>query len=467
MFLAELTLAIGDTQTVRTHHIPSRPHVQGEGSSLTLRSRAGSLTDGAGLLLLRRLWDVLGLGEWLEKRTRTLPGIYRPSLMIELWTALLCYGGGRMDDLKLFGARGIRRLFGWRAVPDPTTFGRFLRRCGEQLVPVLDQLIWHVVRARWQRVGVPSKVMLLLDSTVSVRYGERQAGAEVGYNPKKRGRPSHHPLLAFLAETGDCLGVIWRAGNANTAAGGEAWIRLLVGRLRAAGVLNIKLRLDKGFFSKSMVETLEALGVKYVLKVPSYRWVRKRLGHYRRSALHRSTKDSLWTASGSLYGARLLSVERCRPLGARDGTYPLLLGDLEVVGRSHVLTNIPSIHALTAWRLYNQGAVVEGRIEELYQLSVGDTAVDDLGGNALLWQMGALAHQLLHVLRTTSLRRGWKRAGPRQIRNWILRMPARLTRHARKGFVVVQQDEPLGGELTYALGRLVALRAPPLAAAAG
>jgi len=466
VFLAERTLTVGDTQTVRTHHIPSRPHVQGESASLTLRAAAGPLTDGAGLLLLRRLWDVLGLGEWLEERTRTLPGIYRPNLMIELWVSLLCYGGSRMDDLKLFHARGTARLFGWRAIPDPTTFGRFLRRCGEPLVPTLDQLIWHVVRARWQRVGVPRKVMLLLDSTVSVRYGEKQAGAEVGYNPKKRGRPSHHPLLAFLAETGDCLGVIWRAGNANTAAGAEEWIRTLVGRLRAAGVEDITLRLDKGFFSKSMVETLEELGVRYVLKVPSYRWVRARLGHYRRSALHRSMKDSLWTATGSLYGARLLSVERCRPLGEREGTYALLLGDLEVVGRSHVLTNIPGIHALTAWRLYNRGAVVEGRIEELYQLSVGGTAVDDLGGNALLWQMGALAYELLHVLRTTTFRRGWRRAGPRRIRNWILRMPARLTRHARKVFVQVQQGEPFGEELAHALGRLAALRAPPTAAGA-
>src|SRR5690625_4984585 len=320
-----------------------------------------------------------------------------------------------MDDLQLFGARGIRRLFGWRAVPDPTTFGRFLRRCGEQLVPILDLALWRVVRARWQRVGVPTSVMLLLDSTVSVRYGEKQAGAEVGYNPKKRGRPSrgphglspcgsgHHPLVAFLDETGDCLGVIWRAGNANTAEGAEEWIRTLVARLRSAGLLEITLRLDKGFFSRSMVATLEDLGVRYVLKVPSYRWVRQRLSHYRRSALHRSKKDSLWTATGSLYGARLLSVERCRPLEERDGMGGLLLGDLEVVGKSHVLTNIPGTHALTAWRLYNRGAVVEQRIEELYQLSVGDTAVDDLGGNALLWQMGALAYQLLHVPLPTHL----------------------------------------------------------------
>ncbi|HLU26142.1 MAG TPA: hypothetical protein VKZ58_10605 [Longimicrobiales bacterium] len=47
-----------------------------------------------------------------------------------------------------------------------------------------------------------------------------------------------------------------------------------------------------------------------------------------------------------------------------------------------MLTNIAAIHALTAWRLYNRGAVVEHGIEELSQLGIGKTAVDDLGATA-------------------------------------------------------------------------------------
>ena len=38
---------------------------------------------------------------------------------------------------------------------------------------------------------------LNLDSSVITRYG-KQEGAKKGYNPKKKGRPSHHPLLAFM-----------------------------------------------------------------------------------------------------------------------------------------------------------------------------------------------------------------------------------------------------------------------------
>ena len=56
-----------------------------------------------------------------------------------------------------------------------------------------------------------------------------------------------------------------------------------------------------------------------------------------------------------------------------------------------MLTNIPAVHALTAWRRYIDGAVVEQRTRELAQLSADKTAVDDLGGNALLWSLAVVA----------------------------------------------------------------------------
>ena len=37
------------------------------------------------------------------------------------------------------------------------------------------------------------------DSTVMTREG-RQPGAALGYNPNRRGRHSHHPLLAFTIQ---------------------------------------------------------------------------------------------------------------------------------------------------------------------------------------------------------------------------------------------------------------------------
>lgn len=432
---------------MRVHPIPSRPHVQGTPAPLRLRHSAGDLTDGGGLLLVRRLWDRLGLGERIDTTAEWLGGAYRPSLLVENWIVLLLYGGGSMDDLRGLAGRGIRRLFGWQAVPDPTTFGRWLRRGGERLAGQLDGVLWQMVRARWAIAGVPKAVMRVLDSTVVQRYGLKQAGAEKGYNPKKRGRPSHHPLVAFLAETGDCLGVRWRPGNAHTATGAIPWIQTLVGQLRAAGVREITVRLDKGFFSREMALALEALGVSYALKVPDHGWVRSRLSPYRRSQ-----KDpALWTASGELYGARLLTTQQRREIAGED---ELALDSFEVEKTAHVLTNVKGITALSAWRLYNQGALVEQRIEELGQLQIGQTAVDDLGGNHLLWALGALAYQMLHTIRTTALSGGWRRAQPKRLRVWLFRLPAKLTTHARKHYVQLQRAEPLRRELLQALRRI-------------
>jgi hypothetical protein len=445
---------------VKLQNIPSRPHVQGSAAALRLGSSARGVTDGSGLLLVRGLWDQLKLGRRIDSQTGRVPGFFRSSLMVEMWVTLLLYGGSVMDDLALFQKRGVRRLFGWIRVPDATTFGRWLRRAGESLVPVLDELIWYLVRARWAIVGVPRSVTLVLDSTVAVRYGLKQAGAERGYNPKKKGRPSHHPLIATLAETGDMMGVRWRPGSAPAAEGATEWLPVLVSRLFEAGVEEVTVRLDKGFFSRAMVDCLESLHVHYLLKVPDHHWVRGRLTGWRPSQKSEEvTKDPalmIWSGSGSLYGARLLSLE----WRSNERSEEELVETYRVTKRAHVLTNIPGIHALTAWRGYNAGAVVEQRIEELGQLGAGKTAIDNLDGNALLWQLAAFSYQILHVFRTTSLYGHWRNAQPNRLRNWLLRLPAKLTQHSRYGCVNISRDEPMRGLLLYALDRIERLRAP-------
>jgi len=39
-----------------------------------------------------------------------------------------------------------------------------------------------------------------LDSTVITREGNQEGSAK-GYNPNRRGRNSHHPLMAFVSQT--------------------------------------------------------------------------------------------------------------------------------------------------------------------------------------------------------------------------------------------------------------------------
>ena len=437
-----------------------RPHVQGSAAALRVRGGGGRITDAGGLVVVRKLWDALGLGRRIDERAREVPGRYRPSLMVELWVVLLLYGGGVMDDLPLLERRGVRRVFGWARVPHPATFGRWLRCAAPVLSPLLDELLWRTVRRRWELSGgAPRRATIVMDSTVVVRYGLKQAGAERGYNPKKRGRPSHHPLVAHVLETGDCLGVRWRPGNAHTARGAEAWLADLVDRLRRAGVRDITVRLDKGFFARRIVARMEALGVSYLLKVPRHAWLDGVRGAWETAARNEAGDRELRAASGKLWGTRLLSVERRKRIGPEEGE--LDLAAWETTMSADVLTDIADAGPVEAWRAYNAGAVVEQRIEELAQLSAGRTAVDDLGGNALLWSLAALAYQLLHILRANFLGGHWRAAQPRGIRLRLLRAPARITSHARRTSLRFASGDPALGILRRTLRTIEAGLPPP------
>lgn len=100
---------------------------------------------------------------------------------------------------------------------------------------------------------------------------------------------------------------------------------------------DITVRLDKGFFSRRMVRTLEGLGVSFLLKVPHHAWLSRHRGSWRFSAKGEAVSpgEDLWTASGELWSARLLTVQTTRPLES-DGA--LVLDTYEVLGQADVLS---------------------------------------------------------------------------------------------------------------------------------
>ena len=245
--------------------------------------------------------------------------------MTGVWIALLLYGGGVIDDLPLLECRGVRRIFGWTRVPDPTTFGRWLRRASERRVPLLDELLWRMVRQRWALLacGVPKKLTLTLDSTVVVPYGHKQAGAELGYNPKKRGRRSHHPLVAFVNETG--WGCALAGGQRPHGRGGRGVAAGTGGTPERRGRRRHHGAPRQGLFSQKMARTLEELGVSFLLKVPRHGWLNSCRGPWRHSEKGEAIfpGEELWSATGSLWGARLLTIQTRKPKRIED-TYQVV-----------------------------------------------------------------------------------------------------------------------------------------------
>jgi hypothetical protein len=87
----------------------------------------------------------------------------------------------------------------------------------------------------------PRRVLFDLDSTLLTLYGHQEK-ARRGYNPRKRGRPSYHPLVCFEGQTRGEL----RPGDIHTATGTVWLLRACIDKVPAA-VRQIRVRADAGF----------------------------------------------------------------------------------------------------------------------------------------------------------------------------------------------------------------------------
>lgn len=101
-----------------------------------------------------------------------------------------------------------------------------------------------------------------MDSTVVTRHGQQQ-GAARGYNPNKRGRLSHHPLLAFVAEARLVANFWLRPGDAHSA---NNVLQFIESTLHHLGSKTVGLlRADSGFYDQAILKLLEGRRIDYII----------------------------------------------------------------------------------------------------------------------------------------------------------------------------------------------------------
>lgn len=229
-----------------------------------------------GLVALFRYFDRLGVRQYLKQALpdgRTSPNqVGVIDMGLQLMASILT-GGSRFSHAARIAADPVMiTMLGAKRLGDPMTltryFGGFTQSQSEHLQKTLQTLVIQ------RLISHRSDDVLDLDSTVFTRCGE-QEGAERGYNPSRRGRRSHHPLLAFLAES-KCILHSWlRSGNASTFRGAKEFFLEIVGCL-PTGFSIRALRADSGFCSTEFFDALEAHQTPYAIAMkmskPVQRW---------------------------------------------------------------------------------------------------------------------------------------------------------------------------------------------------
>jgi Transposase DDE domain group 1 len=116
--------------------------------------------------------------------------------------------------------------------------------------------------------ALPERFIADWDSTVNTRYGH-QEDAAVGYNPHKRGRKSHHPLICVAARTRLCLHLEWRPGDTVSATDWQPAMEKLWSHATIRERLWLN-RGDVGFGQEAIMAWHETDGVprpKYLFKL--------------------------------------------------------------------------------------------------------------------------------------------------------------------------------------------------------
>ena len=155
----------------------------------------------------------------------------------------------------------LHRLLGVERFPSDDTIRNFFLRFTQAHIQAFWRPLW-----RWllRLVKSPAAGFSLdLDSTVFCREG-KQEGARKGFNPRRKGRASHHPLLAVLAEAPFILHGWLRSGNTGPARGVVPFLQEALALL-PEGMSLRTVRADSGFFDGAFLDFLEERALPYVV----------------------------------------------------------------------------------------------------------------------------------------------------------------------------------------------------------
>jgi hypothetical protein len=332
---------------------------------LKLQTTTKAVTPFAGMA---SFFAWLGALEFPRRAAEVMPFEYRSPNAIAPEQTLLAFISAVVVGASRFAHAGWLRhdkafhaLLGVERFPGEDAIRRFFHRFTQARIEAFWRPLW-----KWmlELIEAPMAGFSLdLDSTVFSREGNQQ-GAARGYNPRRAGRKSHHPILAVLAEMPFVLHTWLRPGN--TGAGRDV-VEFLKEALKILPVgLKIRcVRADSGFFDQKLLGFLEERGISYIVVARLAGPLKGVLAGIRQWTVveggYEVSELRIKLASWNVERRFVVLRERIR-----EGKEAVGRKLLDVPGYTYrVWVTSRTESAVEIWRDYNGRATVEQRIEEM------------------------------------------------------------------------------------------------------
>jgi hypothetical protein len=300
----------------------------------------------------------------------------------------------------LRGDRALHGLLGIDRFPSDDTIRNLFLRFGMGEVQRFFEPM-----TEWMMERLPQRAeghSVDLDSTVFERHGQQQEGALKGYNPRRPGRVSHHPLLAVLAESHFVMHGWLRSGNSGTGRGVTEFLKEALALWGERGPLRV-VRADAGFFDKDLFTFLEGRRIPYIV-----------VARFTKTVKREVTRIESWRALDDNYAVgecefKLMGWDKPRRFVA---VRELIRDSRASVGKK--LIELPEytfrvfVTSLSApteeiWRDYNRRADMENRIAELkHDLGADRFCLKDFHATDAVFRSVLLLFNLLSEFRQVS-----------------------------------------------------------------
>jgi hypothetical protein len=391
---------------------------------------AKNLTSNAGLFLLLENAKNNGIFELIDNDL-VFDNESTNKIKMNHIKTMLCghfIGIEKLERLKLLQGDPLVNEFDI-SVKEPETVFRFLGNFSYKTTQMFREINFKVFKRLLCKSKLTS-ITIDIDSSV-INVEGHQKGTAKGYNPKKLGNPCYNIQFAFCDELKAYITGFVRSGNTYTANGAAEMIKEIIANIKTDD-LEILFRMDSGYFDEDIIETIELLGCKYLIKAKEYPTLASQVmdpsvlfvtGDEGRETNELFTKLDTWDKDRRFVVSRVLKPEKER------AQLSLLEGDEYDYFFFVTNTQLPSEKVVIS---YEKRGNAENYIKEAkYDMAVGHLLLKSFWANEAVFQMMMLAYNLFLLFKFDSLHISEYRQQIKTFRLKYIFLAAKIIRTAR------------------------------------
>jgi len=370
------------------------------------------ITPYGGMSLMNKLLITSNLKDYLSKCHLPTQGSnrgYKPEqLIVNFWLGVWS-GANNYSNLDITRQDVvISNIFDWHIMAEHKAFQRYFDKFTQATnQDVFTSLYnWFFSNLNFDNYALD------LDSTVITRYGEQQ-GAAKGYNPKKRGRKSHHPLIAFVPDCRMIANFWLRPGNTNDMNNFLSFLEDTVSNKLKGKRVGL-IRADSGFYSKEIFDYLENNhngSYNYIIAARFHQRIKWKISDQKTWLKLDDGIDiaeTTYQADDWEYPRRIVMVRQEINIRPKASGKQLKLFEEEGIYKNYryscFITNM-NLPAKAIYDLYRKRADSENRIKEIkYDFGAESFVVKNFWATEAVLNFSMMAYNIMSLFRQAILR---------------------------------------------------------------